>query len=75
MDACLSLMVWPGAPPPPTKMKIETKNISINLGKIRIRRGKKNIYGSGPHAHDFCLAHCTFFYFPIPHFPIRADPE
>ena len=35
----------------------------MNLRKeAQLGEVKKN-YGSGPRAHDFCLAHGTFFYF------------
>ena len=34
----------------------------------KVRRGKKNYNGSGPRAHDFCLAYGTFFFIFLYHF-------
>ena len=40
-------------------------------GKLmRIRRSRKELFGSGSHAHNYCLAHGIFFYFPFKNFSI-----
>ena len=51
-----------------------TKQQNKVVKKIFLRQGKKKLYGSGPRAHAFCLAHGTFFIFYFLLFPF-FNPE